>query len=469
MPRATGSSKATFAYTRAHAAKLYPLFKHQKKTLALYRKSPIVFDTSSPGTGKTRAALEAWGERRRKGGGCLLVLAPKSLLEPAWAADVAKFLPEFKVSVAYAANREEAFAADADIYVTNIDAVKWLAKKPAKFFKKFDTLGIDESTAFKHRTAQRSKAAAKIRVYFAYIFALTGTPNSNTICDIWHQVYILDGGKRLGPNFWAFRNAVCIPEQVGPKTEHIQWRDKPGAEEAVGDLIRDITIRHNFEECLDIPENSKRSIEYTLSTKLMRLYLQLADDAVLQLEKGKVSAVNAAVLRTKLLQVASGAVYGDSGVQVLDQGRYELIIDLVEEREHSITFFVWKHQKDELIKEAKKRRISHAVIDGSVSNRERAQIVASYQTGTYQTLFIHPKTGAHGLTLTKGTSTIWSSPIYEPDFLEQGKHRIYRAGQTKRTETILIEAKGTIEGQVFERLNTKHGKMMDLLSFLRKR
>jgi hypothetical protein len=38
----------------------------------------------------------------------------------------------------------------------------------------------------------------KIKKYFPYRYGLTGTPNANTIADIWHQVFIIDDGKRLG-------------------------------------------------------------------------------------------------------------------------------------------------------------------------------------------------------------------------------------------------------------------------------
>lgn len=96
------------------------------------------------------------------------MLATKSLLESAWKKDFNDFAPDMGVSVAFATNRDKAFQADADVFVTNHDAAKWLAKQSASFFKRFDTLIIDESTAFKHHTSQRSKAVAKISKYFEF-------------------------------------------------------------------------------------------------------------------------------------------------------------------------------------------------------------------------------------------------------------------------------------------------------------
>ena len=101
-------------------------------------------------------------------------------------------------SIAWAENREDAFAVDADVYVTNIDGAKWLATKTKKFFAKFGQLVIDECTSVKHRTSGRSKAVKKIAQYFEWRCALSGTPTSNGICDLWHQVFVIDDGKRLG-------------------------------------------------------------------------------------------------------------------------------------------------------------------------------------------------------------------------------------------------------------------------------
>lgn len=441
-------------------------WSHQLVTKALLKKVPRVLDASDPGTGKTRAALEAFADRRRAKGKCLLVVAPKSLLKTAWADDAKKYTPELVCSIAYAENREQAFAADADVYIINTDGVKWLAKQPRAFFARFDSLVVDELSYFKHRTSARSKAMAKIRGYFRYREGLTGTPNSTTITDIWHQLFILDDGERLGKSFFAFRESTCSPQQVGPKASHIKWTDKLGAEEAVSSLISDITVRHKFEECMDIPPNHTYSVSYTLPKKLMTQYVELAERAILELQQDGVTAINAAVLRTKLLQVASGAVYADSSVQVLDTGRYELVMDLIEERQHSVTFFLWTHQKEQLAKMADSRGISYEIIDGTVPVARREEIVDAYQAGFYQTLFMHPKTGAHGLTLTRGTATIWPSPIYEPDILKQGLHRVYRGGQKKATETILVEAEGTIEGAVYKMLMDKNARMVNLLDLL---
>ena len=441
-------------------------FAHQKKSLAHAKASPIVYDCSDPGTGKT--AVAAWDfdyRRTKKKGKCALVLAPRSLLRSTWFNDFKKFTPGLKVAVATATDRGEVFAQTADVYVTNTDAAKWLAQQKKGFFDKFDTLIIDESSAFKHATSQRSRAMAKICKHFKHRRAMTGTPNGRSITDVWHQVYLLDEGKRLGSSFYSFRNAVCEPTQVGKSTNAIQWADKDGAEEAVFGLLQDIVIRHRFEDCVDIPVNHRYTLEYALTPKQRKAYDQMEQTQMLEIKKTGtlITAATAAVVAGKLLQIASGAVYAPGGMVLVDDGRYKMILDLVEERQHSLVFFHWKHQRDALTAEADKRGITFCVLDGESTDDERTGMVAGYQAGRYQVMFAHPRSAAHGLTLTRGTTTIWSSPTYDLELFEQGSKRQHRMGQTQKTETITIIAPGTIDERVYEILQSKNARMKNLL------
>jgi SNF2 family DNA or RNA helicase len=180
--------------------------------------------------------------------------------------------------------------------------------------------------------------------------------------------------------------------------------------------------------------------------------------------KASVSAIHAGALHTKLLQIASGAVYEGSGkYHVIDPGRYEMTLDLVEQREHSLVIFFWKHQRDQLIAEASKRGITYAVLDGETPEKERNAIVERYQLGAYRTIFGHPKAVAHGLTMTRGTATIWPCPTYDLEWFKQGSKRQHRIGQTQKTETIIVVAEDTHEEFVYKRLFDKNARMTNLL------
>jgi SNF2 family DNA or RNA helicase len=78
-------------------------------------------------------------------------------------------------------------------------------------------------------------------------------------------------------------------------------------------------------------------------------------------------------------------------------------------------------------------------------------------------MFAHPRSAAHGLTLTRGTTTIWASPTYDLELYEQGSKRQHRMGQTQKTETITIVAPGTIDERAYDVMQTKNARMQNLL------
>jgi len=433
---------------------------HQKVSLEFLRTRKEVFDQSCAGTGKTLVEILDFAQRHKKDGKRLMVLCPKSLMRAAWYNDIARFAPHLRVSLCYANKRKESLAADADVFVVNVDGVKDLMKITDKgFWKKFGTLVIDESDAFMHHTSQRSKAAAKVRQHFDYVRLLSATPQGNTICDQWHQYFILDNGKRLGKSFFGFRSACCTPEQNGPSANHLVWKDKEDIELVVAELVRDITIRHKFEDCVDIPPMHTYSVSFPLDKKHLAAYNEMKNEALMIVRDKAVTAVNAAVVAQKLLQIASGAVYDGTGeyVKVANE-RYELVLDLVCDRPHCVVFYTWEHQLEELIAEAKARKISWVHWDS-----DHPEIEADFQAGKYRVMFAHPASAAHGLTLTKATAVIWASPTFNVRHFIQGMKRIHRIGQKQKTENIIVVAEDTADERA---LDSMQRKKVNLVKFL---
>jgi SNF2 family DNA or RNA helicase len=452
-----------------------PLFAHQAKDVEFYKTSPLVFNASDPGTGKTRVCIEAI--KSDPPGSRALVICPKSIMIPAWGNDILKFAPELTFAVAAAPKRAAAFDSDALIVITNHDATTWLCENSHKLTG-FHRLIVDESTAFKNQEAKRSKALYQIAAMFEHRTLLSGTPTPNGILDIWHQILILDRGQRLGQQFYRFRAATCSPRHTMTrrvmdkrtgmmKTVDIQeWEDKEGAVDAVSALLADITIRNKMEECISIPPNHTYTVDFELSPAHRRQYLQLEQTATVELKSGDVKPFDVGALTTKLLQLASGAVYSGDSYLPIDNDRYELVLDLAEARSQCVIAFNWRHQLEGLKAEATKRKIPFAVIDGTVKTDLRTKAVNDFQAGAIRIIFAHPQSAGHGLTLTKGVATIWASPTYNLEHFEQFNHRIYRAGQTQPTETILIQATNTLEAKVYEALQTKQTSMLDLLTLL---
>ena len=436
-------------------------YAHQKSTTDFIVNTKTCLITSDPGTGKTRAVLDAHAIL----GGKTLVLAPLSILEAAWGEDIRKFQPDIKYGVAYAKNRKQIFEdSENEMVITNFEAVNFLQKNP-QYCEQFDTIVIDEFTAFKNRQAKRSKNLSKIISCFTNRIAMSGTPNSNTILDIWHPAFLVDGGARLGTRFYAFRHQACTPKFNGFANE---WVDKPGIEEAVANKLSDISIRYALSDCIDLPDNIVRTVNTRLTPNIQKQYKTLADESVLYTKSGTVNAINAAARVKKLLQLVTGAIYDEDGVvQFVHQERYDIVMTLVAQRAHSLVAFNWRHERDALVEMAQKEGMSYEVIDGTVPAERRKDIVSRYQAGQIKVLFCHPQSASHGLTLTRANTVIWCSPTYNAEHYQQFNQRIYRAGQTQKTETILIQARGTWEPEVYKKLNTKLGRMENLLHILK--
>tara|TARA_X000001382_G_scaffold130968_1_gene128311 strand:+ start:10909 stop:12273 length:1365 start_codon:yes stop_codon:yes gene_type:complete len=442
-----------------------PPFSHQSKTTDFILNNERVLITSDPGTGKTRSVIDAFVQQTKEKPGRLLVLAPLSILQPSWGDDIEKFAPDLTYSVALSKNRTKEFLKNTDICITNHDAVKWITKN-MHVLEGFTHLCIDEFTAFKNKDSQRSKAMLKVAKHFDNRIAMSGTPNSNGILDIWHPTLIVDDGQRLGHRFYSFRQNVCTAHFNGFGQE---WVEKDSAREIVAAAIKDINIRFELESCLDMPEQTTTERTVELPPAVLKAYRDFAEDSVLYTKQGTVNAVHAGARTKKLLQMCTGAVYDEDGevVKVHDQ-RYDLVMSLVEEREHSLVAFNWTHERDCLTAKANKLGISYGVIDGATPVKKRKEIVDRMQAGQLQVVFAHPQSAGHGLTLTRATTVIWASPTYNAEYYQQFNRRIYRAGQKKRTEIIHIQALNTGEPGVYEKLEGKLTKMEDLLTTLTK-
>ena len=153
---------------------------------------------------------------------------------------------------------------------------------------------------------------------------------------------------------------------------------------------------------------------------------------------------------------------------MVHDARYQLVMDLIQARDHSLVAFNWRHEREKLTELSDKAGIKYDFIDGTTPAKKRKDIVDRMQAGQLQVVFAHPQSAGHGLTLTRATSIIWASPTYNAEHYQQFNRRIYRAGQTKKTEVIQIAARNTWEPDVYEKLQDKLNRMEDLLTILNK-
>ena len=452
------------------------LWPHQLKTFEFGKDLPSFISGCCPGTGKSYAQAKIAEYFLESGGSRILITCPKSLVRSAWQEEFTTRLPHIKIALAEAPeeNRKAAFMSDSDVVIINhsYDAFKWMAKNESFLKRRLGKRALminDESTAFKNPNSQTTKFAFKIAPLFEKRHCLSGTLAPNSVTELWAQAKLVDDGARLGKRYTAFRSLMQTSVQKGPFT---QWVDKPDAANIAYGLLADILIRHKFEDVMKhVPRMDHRVIYYDLPKRHRTIYDKLEKELYLEFANKSISVVNAASLAAKLLQCASGAVYNDPDREdkswsLIDSGRYDLIGDLVEERAHSIVFFLWKHQKAELIRQFEARGLPHDVIDGDVKSAEaRDETRKRMQAGDLRVLLMHPKSGAHGLTLTKATTVIFASPTYQADWYVQGSARIRRGIQDQITESIIIVARDTRDEVAHQVFTGKKGRL-DVLNTL---
>lgn len=244
----------------------------------------------------------------------VLVIAPLRVAEDTWSRESEKWdhLKHLRISkvLGSARERRKALAKDADLYIINRENVVWLTDELSQMGDgwEFDMVVIDELSSFKSHSAKRFKALRKYITRSSRVVGLTGTPAPNGLIDLWSQIYLLDGGQRLGTTITGFRNRYFIPNQ---RNQHMIYNYKPReeAEQAINHKIADICISMRAEDWLDMPERIDNVQSVKLSMEEMKRYCQFEHDCYMEFLEGEVSAASAAALSNKLLQYSNGAMY----------------------------------------------------------------------------------------------------------------------------------------------------------------
>ncbi|RMD03221.1 DEAD/DEAH box helicase [Clostridium autoethanogenum] len=394
----------------------------------------------------------------------VLVIAPLRVADSTWQDEIKKWghLKNLKISKVLGSKKERAAALykKADIYTINRENVPWLVD----FYKNdwpFDMVIIDELSSFKSPSAKRFRALKKVRHKIKRIVGLTGTPAPNGLLDIWSQIYLLDGGERLGRAFTGYRSRYFHPQKYingGIPTDYVLNDD---AEEKIYSKISDICISMKALEYLKMPECILNKVEVELSEKEMELYRQLERDLLLPFEDSDVDAANAAVLTNKLLQMASGAVYDEFGdVKQIHDKKIDALEDLIEAANGKpvLVYYGFKHDRDRV-----KKRFDVGEINTS-------EDIARWNSGKMQIALCHPASTGHGLNLQNGGCTIiWFSLTWSLELYQQANARLWRQGQNHTVVIHHIIAKETIDERVMRALEDKNISQKALIEAVKAR
>jgi len=398
----------------------------------------------------------------------VLVIAPLRVAEDTWSTEIEKWdhLSHLRISKVLGSPKERIRAMNrpADIYVTNRENVEWMVKE---YFDKwpFDMAVIDELSSFKSAKAIRFRSLKKVRPYFKRIVGLTGTPAPNSLIDLWPQLYLLDGGARLGKTITGFKQQYFKPGRMNGYIVY-DWKLKDGSEDAIHNKIGDICISMMSKDYLDIPERIDNKVSVNLPDKIKSVYKQLEKDLVIELDKNDITAANAAVLTNKLLQMSNGAIYSeDKSVVEIHEEKLKVLLDLIEAANGKpvLIFYSFKHDFDRIVRYLKAKKLKAIGLGDSGD-------IKKWNNGEIPILLVHPASAGHGLNLQYGGNIIiWFGLTWSLELYQQANARLHRQGQKESVIVHHIITKNTVDEDVMRALGNKEINQNTLLEAVKAR
>lgn len=410
------------------------------------------------GLGKTVTTLTAIKELKynrfqvRK----ILVIAPKKVAEGTWTREAAKWdhTKMLRVSpvLGSQAKRIKALNTPADIYVINRENVVWLVDYYRNAWP-FDMVVVDESSSFKSHSAKRFKALASVGGHIDRLVELTGTPSPNGLDDLWAQIFLLDGGERLGKRYTWFRERYFQPDKRGADGMVYSYEAKPGSEQGILERISDICISMKSEDYLQLPDLTYHEIPVELDAKAHKSYVELERKMVLELpDEEDISVTSAAALSNKLLQLANGALYDDDrNVHEVHNCKVEAFMELIEslQGKPALVFYNYQHDRTRILKALEKTGLR-------VRELKTPQDEDDWNARKIDVLLTHPASSAYGLNLQQGGNhVIWFGLTWNYELYTQANKRLHRQGQQEKVIIHHLVCTGTRDEDVMQALQRK--------------
>lgn len=394
----------------------------------------------------------------------VLVIAPKKVAETTWTTEADKWehLRCLKLSKVIGTEKEraEALGADADVYVINRENVCWLIRY-LNGRMSFDMLVIDELSSFKSHTAQRFKALKSVRYQFSRIIGLTGTPAPNGYMDLWAELYLLDGGERLGKYITRYREEYFHP-LISVGAVVYRYGLNAMSDIVISKKISDICVSMKAGDYLQLPKRIDNTINVILSKDEKRQYDRFESEEILKINGETITAANAAAVTNKLLQYANGAVYDETkNVHTIHDAKIEALEELVEAASGDpvLVFYSYRHDAARIMERLKK--YDPVMLEGEKD-------ISDWNEGKTKVLITHPASAGHGLNLQAGGHIIvWFGVTWSLELYQQANARLHRQGQTKSVMIYHLITKGTMDERVMKAIANKENGQNAMIDAVR--
>ena len=438
---------------------IYKPFDHQRDTASFLTLHKRAFCLNQQGTGKTSAV--AWAADyllKEQAIKRVLVVCPLSIMDCAWRADLFKTVMHRRVGIAHGSRdaRVQVINSNAEFVIINYDGVETVRNEIAQ--AGFDLIVCDESTALKNVKTRRWRTINSLITPQTWLWLLTGTPAAQSPEDAYGQARLVN--PAAVPSY-----AGAWKDKVMTKITAFKWVPRPEATDLAYAVLQP-AIRYRTEDCLDLPEQLITTRELEMTPQQKKYYSKLRKEMLIQAAGEEVTAANAAVQLGKLLQIASGAIYSDTG-EVLEfdcKSKLDELLDIVTQASHkTLVFCSFRHSIETVQRHLTRHGVTSEAIHGGVSAKKRTAIFDSFQrTKDPHVLIIQPQAAAHGVTLTAANTVCWFSPTTSAETYLQANARVHRAGQ-KNPCLVVHLCSSPVERQLYKALEERKMAQNNLL------
>jgi hypothetical protein len=412
----------------------------------------------------------------------ILIVAPLRVSLNSWPEDITKWKHislTFTLIRGTPGQRLAQLGGSSDIHIINRENIPWLVEQLNGEWP-YDTVVLDESRSFKNHKVKTKKkhltrfgALAKVRPKMRRVIELTGTPAPRNYEDLWAQIYLLDGGRRLGKNITEFRRRYMIQGR-----EHYMRSFRQGAVEEINEAVSDIAFAVDG---VALPEPQYIDIPITLPEPVRRWYNQMKNDKIIPGLNGfDVIARNQGAAINKLAQICAGAIYhterpqmdlddllDDEPLQLQKLPRHTLtmhkekldtLTDLVDLSDKPLlVIYQFEFERDWVL-----TRFPQAVLLD-----ESPRTLSRWNAGEIPMLLMHGLSGGHGLNLWQGGSEIvWLSPTHDLEVYQQVNQRLSGMAKKELTTVYRLIVTDSIEQTMIDGLALKDVTQERLLEYI---
>ena len=382
-----------------------------------------------------------------------LVVAPDKVARITWPDEAETWAHldglRYSVVAGTAAQRLRALRADAEVFIVGVDNVVWLVDQFGGKLP-YDCVVIDELDKFKNHGSKRFKKLRRAIRSVDYRVGMTGTPQPNGLTDLWAEICLLDDGARLGETWGRFVDKYFTTRGNGMIV--YEYRPRPGATAEIAHKLRDIALTVSTRSALKLPALITDDVRIAFTPKERADYDRLEREFVLALpDGGEVTAKTAADLTMKLLQVSSGAIYGEDGWRELNRAKINALRSLLDAHpsETFVVVYQFRHEVE---------RVQEAFPFARMLRRGKAAVqdVRDWNDGKIRLLLIHPASAGHGLNLQfGGRRMVWFSLTWDMGQYQQTVARLLRRGATRDVYVHRLIVSDTMDVRVVDRQTRK--------------